>query len=347
MTSSLRLRVDLEDLVRVRDAQAAGSSPPAVGARERSWHCYTAAWPGWAGEARRSRRPSSIEGQTSTRAATLRTPRTSPRDRDSGGREAVQRWRLVVAREPLTGRRRPSASSWRRGKRRSLASGLPVAGLDAPRPRPRLRPRRAARRRHPRRGRARRPLARGAAPALARARGARSRAARRPRAGGPVRRLAGRAAAARVGWSPPSTAPTVCPPAEPPPPGSRSGGAARGRRRCPRERRKGETTVSYDLRPFLAALEVTPRPADGAVRPDDAAPRPRQGHRAARRGAGRARGGARRRAARGRRPSCASGSSWPSRRSRTRRRLAARAASQHRRCVSGRRARARAGPSGR
>lgn len=52
-------------------------------------------------------------------------------------REAVQRWRLVVRRDPVTGAEtgRAHQEAWEAALRRS---GLPVAGLDAPAARPRL-----------------------------------------------------------------------------------------------------------------------------------------------------------------------------------------------------------------
>lgn len=52
-------------------------------------------------------------------------------------REAVQRWRLVLARGPIPpdAAGREQISSWEQAL---AGSGLPVAGLDAPRPRPRF-----------------------------------------------------------------------------------------------------------------------------------------------------------------------------------------------------------------
>jgi len=53
-------------------------------------------------------------------------------------REAVQRWRLVLARDALGGEgQRELAGAWEAAL---TASGLPLAGLDGPRPRPRYLP---------------------------------------------------------------------------------------------------------------------------------------------------------------------------------------------------------------
>jgi hypothetical protein len=52
-------------------------------------------------------------------------------------REAVQRWRLVLARDPAVpdGAQREQLSAWEAA---FASCGLPVAGLDAPKPRPRF-----------------------------------------------------------------------------------------------------------------------------------------------------------------------------------------------------------------
>ena len=54
-------------------------------------------------------------------------------------REAVQRWRLVLSRDPLSGEagQRDQLAAWDAAL---IASGLPVAGLDAPKVKPRFAP---------------------------------------------------------------------------------------------------------------------------------------------------------------------------------------------------------------
>ena len=70
-------------------------------------------------------------------------PRTDPREHPVGApaapREAVARWRLVVARDAVVaeGGQRDQLASWEAAL---IRSGLPMAGLDAPKPRPRFAP---------------------------------------------------------------------------------------------------------------------------------------------------------------------------------------------------------------
>ncbi len=177
-------------------------------------------------------------------------------------REAVQRWRLVLARGAIEpgAAGREQLSSWEI----ALAGcGLPVAGLDAPRPRPRFAP--AA------------PLA-ASVPGEAelldvwlveRVPAWRARAALTPAMPAGYRlvdlydvwlgeaALPGRVAASvyRATLAGDETVADAL----------RDAAAhLLAEVTLPRERRKGETTVSYDLRPFLDGIEVA-RATDGAV----------------------------------------------------------------------------------
>ena len=231
-------------------------------------------------------------------------------------REAVQRWRLVLARGPLAADagQREQLAAWEHAL---VGSGLPVAGLDATPPRPRFAV--AA------------PLAAsipGEAELVdvwlvaARARVAGPRGARRVDArrrtgswrrttSGPGRRrcpgqvggigLPGAWPGAGRGSGRPQAAATALLAAAP-----RSARA-----------RKGDGDVRYDLRPFLDGLAVDRRARrESSHAPHDAPPRPGARHRPAGRGARRDRRSAGRRRP-SRRRSCASGSS--SRRRRRRR----------------------------
>ena len=180
----------------------------------------------------------------------------------SGGREAVQRWRIVVRRAALSGARgqREQLAEWDAAL---IASGLPLAGLDTPRAKPRYAigaqlpaavPGEAELidiwlvERLPRWG-----VREALAPVL------------------PDRHtlvdlhdvwlgeppLAGRVAASlyRAEIPPPADAERL-----------RAAAAellAAGT--LPRERRKADTTVAYDLRPFLAAIDVAARESGGAT----------------------------------------------------------------------------------
>jgi hypothetical protein len=178
-------------------------------------------------------------------------------------REAVQRWRLVLGRDaiPAGAAGREQLSAWET----ALAGcGLPVAGLDAPRPRPRFAP--AA------------PLA-AAVPGEAelldlwlieRVPAWRVREAITAALPSGWRlvdlydvwlgeaALPGRVAAsvyrATLGFG----AATVA--------GLRGAAAALlAEASLPRERHKGETVVAYDLRPFLGDIDVAEAPAGGIV----------------------------------------------------------------------------------
>jgi radical SAM-linked protein len=177
-------------------------------------------------------------------------------------REAAQRWRLELARDaiPADAAQREQLAAWEAAL---VASGLPLAGLDGDRPRPRFAP--AA------------PLA-ASVPGEAelidlwlveRLPAWRVREALRAVTppgwhlvaaydvwlGEPA--LPGRVAASVYRAT---LAPGVVAPA-------RLAAAARellGEGSLPRSRRKGETTVTYDLRPFLDGLEVLGAP-DGGV----------------------------------------------------------------------------------
>lgn len=180
----------------------------------------------------------------------------------SGGLDAVQRWRLVFRRTalPAESSQRDQLAAWDEGLR---ATGLPVAGLDGPRPKPRFAL--AA------------PLGNGIpgeaeladlwlTERLPRWRVREALAAAVPAGhelvdlydvwlGEPP--VAGRVVASvyRAVLSG-----TVDP--------DRLAAAVAGLLAAdalPRQRRKGEGMVGYDLRPFLAALDVTPRPGGGAV----------------------------------------------------------------------------------
>lgn len=180
----------------------------------------------------------------------------------SGGREAVQRWRLVVRRDALAADlgQREQLAAWAAGL---AAAGLPIVGLDQPSPRPRfaigavLAPAIPAEaelvdvwlsQRLPR-WRVREALATslpaghalvdlhdvwlGEGPLPGRVRGSVYRATIGPPADSPA--LAAAAAGLLAAAS------------------------------LPRERRRGGGVVSYDLRPFLADLAVEPAPEGGAT----------------------------------------------------------------------------------
>jgi hypothetical protein len=180
----------------------------------------------------------------------------------SSGREAVQRWRLVIRRTALPAGRaqREQLAEWDAAL---IASGLPVAGLDTPRAKPRYAigaplpapvPGEAELidiwlvERLPR-WRVREALA----PVL------------------PDRHalvdlhdvwlgeapLAGRVAASlyRAELPPPADAERL----------KSAAAELMASQTLPRERRKADTTVAYDLRPFLSAIEVTARGSGGAV----------------------------------------------------------------------------------
>ncbi|MHB8960704.1 MAG: DUF2344 domain-containing protein [Candidatus Limnocylindrales bacterium] len=198
----------------------------------------------------------------------------------SGVREAVQRWRLVIAREPRPDGpgQRELLADWDTAL---LASGLPLAGLDSPRAKPRF------------------VLA---APLGSTVRGEaeladlwlverlprwRVREALTPHM--PIGHalidlhnvwlgespLPGRVAASvyRLTLATPTSAEAL----------ARAAAALLEAEALPRNRRKGEATVSYDLRPLLAGLEVRSAPdgpeirmtlrhdpARGVGRPDEA-----------------------------------------------------------------------------
>jgi hypothetical protein len=179
-------------------------------------------------------------------------------------REAVQRWRLVVARDTLApdqvGREQQAAWGLALG-----ASGLPVAGLDAPEPRARFviaAPLAAAIpgeaelvdtwmvERVPA-WRIREALS-GCLPA-----GWRLVDAYDVWLGEPA--LPGRVAASvyRATFGPASDAGRAVLAA--------AVDALLGESTLPRERRKGEASVAYDLRPFLEAIDVEPAPDGGTV----------------------------------------------------------------------------------
>jgi hypothetical protein len=177
-------------------------------------------------------------------------------------REAVQRWRLVLARDAIEpgAAGREQLSSWESAL---AASGLPVAGLDAPRPRPRFAP--AA------------PLA-AAVPGEAelldvwmveRVPAWRAREALIAAMPAGYRlvelydvwlgeaALPGRVAASVYRAAIPTDGATAA--------ALRAAASGlMGAVTLPRERRKGETTIAYDLRPFLDGIEVA-EAADGGV----------------------------------------------------------------------------------
>ncbi len=181
----------------------------------------------------------------------------------SGAREAVQRWRLVIAREPQTDGpgQRELLADWDAAL---IASGLPLSGLDSPRAKPRF--------------------VLGA-PLGSGVRGEaeladlwlverlprwRVRDALTPRMplghvlidlynvwlGEPP--LPGRVAASvyRLTLPMPMSAAAL----------ARAAEALLAAETLPRDRRKGEATVSYDLRPLLADLEVRSAPDGPEVR---------------------------------------------------------------------------------
>jgi radical SAM-linked protein len=176
-------------------------------------------------------------------------------------RDAVQRWRLVVHRDPLDPDRpqRAVLDDWERAL---VASGLPMAGLDAPHPKPRYAI--AA------------PLA-AAIPGEAelvdiwlteRLPRWRVREALEP-VMPPAHRLVGCADAwlgepALPGRVVASVFRATLPP-DGPTAGAVTAAAAAlmAASMLVRERRKGEATVTYDLRPFLAALDVDSAAGDG------------------------------------------------------------------------------------
>jgi hypothetical protein len=193
-------------------------------------------------------------------------PPSDPPERASdtgtnGGREAVQRWRLVLRRQavPAEQTQREQLAEW---ETLLVASGLPVAGLDAPRAKARLVF--AA------------PLSSGISgeaelidlwlvERLPRWRVREALAAGLPAGhalvdlynvwlGEPP--LPGRVVASvyRAHVSPPVEPSRVAAAAE----------ALLAADTLPRVRRKGEASVSYDLRPFLASIEITPEP-EGTV----------------------------------------------------------------------------------
>lgn len=178
----------------------------------------------------------------------------------NGGREPVQRWRLVVRREPLTGdlAQREQLSAWDAAL---AASGLPLAGLDAAKPKARIAI---------------------AAPLSASMTGEAELidvwlTERLPR--WQVREgLEGRLPAGFTlvdlhdVWLgeaplPGRVAASVFRAVLSVDPGALASAANRlmAATGLPRERRKGENVVSYDLRPFLGALEVREGLAGGAV----------------------------------------------------------------------------------
>ena len=178
-------------------------------------------------------------------------------------REPVQRWRLVLHRDAL------DADQVQKEQLAAWEAGAPRVRAAARRPRRRERTpaicrRRAARPGDPRRGRARRPVARGAPGSLDRPRGARGVAPGRIDARSTCTTSGSANRRCRVRSSPPRTAP-ACRVRRPTPRRSR-----RPRPRswphpsCARERQRGERTVAYDLRPFIETVAVEPGP-DGAI----------------------------------------------------------------------------------
>ena len=181
----------------------------------------------------------------------------------SGVREAVQRWRLVIAREPRPDGpgQRELLADWDAAL---LASGMPLAGVDSPRARPRFVL--AA------------PLGSGVraeaeladlwlVERLARWRVREALTPRMPPGhvlvdlysvwlGEPP--LPGRVAASvyRLTLAMPASAETLV----------RAAAALLAAETLPRDRRKGEATVSYDLRPLLADLEVRSAPDGPEIR---------------------------------------------------------------------------------
>lgn len=188
-------------------------------------------------------------------------PVRAPETGTNVARGAAQRWRLVISRTALPAERtqREQLADW---EETLLTSGLPLAGLDAERPKPRVV--------------LGAPLANGI-----------------PGEAELVDIwLVERVPRWRVREALEARLPAGCAlvdaydvwVSEPPLPGRISASVYRARVRTveadrlaaaasallgadalPRERRKGEGTVSYDLRPFLISIEVTPVAHGGAV----------------------------------------------------------------------------------
>ena len=208
------------------------------------------------------RRPSPSGGRLARVQSPSEPPDRAAESGTNGGREAVQRWRLVLRRDTLAGAsgQREQLAEWEASL---AASGLPIAGLDAPKPKLRVVT---------------------AAPLSAGTPGEAELAdvflvERLP--GWRVREALVAALPAAytlmdlfdvwLGESPlpGRVAASVYRAVVRPPVGiDRVAAGAQGllaAQALPRERRKGESTVSYDLRPFLAALDVEAGPDGVAV----------------------------------------------------------------------------------
>jgi radical SAM-linked protein len=178
-------------------------------------------------------------------------------------REAVQRWRLVVTRAAgAEAGQREQLGAW---EATLVRSGLPVAGLDAAKPRPRFAP---------------------AAPLLASIAGEAELVdlwlvERLPRwrvreALAPSMPPGHRLVELHDIWlgEPPLPGRVIASVYRVPLPGGSGSMVAfraavagiLGEESLPRERRKGDTVVTYDLRPFVAGLEIEERPEGPALR---------------------------------------------------------------------------------
>ena len=208
------------------------------------------------------RRPSPSGGRLTRVHAPPEPPDRAAGTGTNGGREAVQRWRLVIRRDALSGEvgQRDQLAEWEASL---VASGLPIAGLDVPKPKARVAM--AA------------PLAAGTpgeaeladlwlVERLPRWRVREALVNSLPTGyalsdvfdvwlGEPA--LPGRVAASvyRATLAPPRDVARLMTAAD----------ALLVAEALPRARRKGEGTVTYDLRPFLVALDVVPERDGGAV----------------------------------------------------------------------------------